>query len=91
MFCFTTNMIYTMMCIVRECDWVQVTWMYGIPYKDEKWGFWRWVMEVLETTDMPWFSWRDLTEVLWEHEKVGADEGSCNKSKFLMESIEKMD
>lgn len=86
----TNNIIHTRVRIVGECDWFQATWLYRTPYKEEKSRFWQYAMEMLEPTNMPWFCWGDLNEVMWGHEKAGAQDGSCIKSKFLQEFIEIM-
>lgn len=49
------NLIHTVMKIDVECDWMQNTWVYGSPYKEEKTDFWKWATNVLQASDLPWF------------------------------------
>lgn len=47
------NLVHSEMHEWGEVDWLMAAWIYGNLYESEKEYFWRWIMNELETMDIP--------------------------------------
>lgn len=79
------NLIHTEIRIIRDCDWIQASWMYGNPYRAENDDFWNWDIDVIQLPDQLWFYKGDLNEYLWDFEKLERRDGSHTRPRYLQD------
>lgn len=87
----TKNIIHTSVREVGDCEWIHASWIYGTPYRAEKWEFWSWLSSVLNPIEGPWFFGGDMNEIMWEFEKHGGCDDFHTRPRFLQEFMTNME
>ncbi|CAB4303648.1 unnamed protein product [Prunus armeniaca] len=67
----------------------RASWVYGMPYREEKEACWNFLEGVLKYTDLPWLCGGDFNEILWSFEKRGGFEQPSNRPCYLHNFMEK--
>lgn len=71
-----------------ECP-KRITWVYGTPYRVEKYAFWRNLEQLSGDNSLPWLCAGDFNEILWGFEKSGGRETSLYRPQYLMNFMDK--